>query len=150
MSRNRPISRELTLNHQDTKTTKAAELSPAHDVAARQIVDSAFTVHTTLGPGLLESVYEQCLERELRFRDLMVARQVALPLTYRGEPVDAGFRIDMLVSGLVIVEIKAIEKLLPIHEAQLLTYLKLSGKRLGLLINFNAVRIRDGIRRLAL
>ena len=138
------------MNHQDTKTTKAIELSPAHDVAARQIVDSAFTVHTTLGPGLLESVYEQCLERELRFRDLTVARQVALPLAYRGEPVDAGFRIDMLVNGLVIVEIKAIEKLLPIHEAQLLTYLKLSGKRLGLLINFNAVRIRDGIRHMAL
>ena len=75
MSRNGPISRELTLNHQDTKSTKAAELSPAHDVAARQIVDSAFTVHTTLGPGLLESVYGQCLERELRFRDLMVARR---------------------------------------------------------------------------
>ena len=138
------------MNHQDTKTTKVTELSRAHDVAARQIVDSAFTVHTTLGPGLLESVYEQCLERELRYRDLTVARQAMLPLTYRGEPVDAGFRIDMLVNGLVIVEIKAVEKLLPIHEAQLLTYLKLSGKRLGLLINFNTVRIRDGIRRLAL
>jgi GxxExxY protein len=86
--------------------------------------------------------------QELRSRSLIVARQVAVPLVYREMSIDAGFRIDMLVNNLVIVEIKATEKLMPIHEAQLLTYLKLSRKRLGLLINFNTVRIKDGIRRL--
>jgi len=119
-----------------------------HDVIAREIVDSAFSVHTALGPGLLESVYEQCLAHELRCRDLTVVRQVALPVLYRGVSIDAGFRLDLLVNELVVVEIKAAERLMPIHEAQLLTYLKLSGKRLGLLINFNTVRIKDGIRRL--
>jgi GxxExxY protein len=124
------------------------EPSCEHDLTAGQIVDSAFAVHSTLGPGLLESVYEQCLEHELRSRNLLVARQVALPVVYRKMHIDAGFRIDMLVNDLVVVEIKATEKLLPVHEAQLLTYFKLSQKRLGFLINFNTVRIRDGIRRL--
>ena len=124
------------------------EPSPDHDSAARQIVDSAFAVHSALGPGLLESVYEQCLEYELRSRNLNVQRQVAVPVIYRDAPIDGGFRIDMIVNDLVIIEIKAVEKLMPIHEAQLLTYLKLSRKRLGLLINFNTSRIKDGIRRL--
>jgi GxxExxY protein len=124
------------------------EPSREHDFAARQIVDSAFAVHTTLGPGLLESVYERCLEYELKSRELNVACQVPLPVIYRDVSIDAGFRIDMIVNDLVIVEIKAIEKLLPIHEAQLLTYLKLSDKHVGMLINFNTVRIKDGIRRL--
>jgi GxxExxY protein len=124
------------------------EPSPEHDRAARAIVDSAFAVHTALGPGLLESVYEACLAHELRSRNLDVALQVALPVIYRDISIDAGFRMDMVVNGLIIVEIKAVERLMPIHEAQLLTYLKLSRKRLGLLINFNTVRIRDGIRRL--
>jgi GxxExxY protein len=136
------------LNRQDAKIAKKPEPSSAHDATARLVVDSAFAVHSTLGPGLLESVYEQCLDRELRSRDVSVARQVAVPLMYRGEPIDAGFRVDMLVNDLVIVEIKAIEKLLPIHEAQLLTYLKLSRRQVGLLINFNTVRIKEGIRRL--
>ena len=105
-------------------------------------------MHSTPGPGLLESVYEQWLGHELLFRNLSVARQVALPVIYRGMRIDAGLRIDMIVNDLVVVEIKAIEKLLPVHEAQLLTYLKLSQIRLGLLINFNTVRVRDGIRRL--
>ena len=124
------------------------EPSQEHDFAARQIVDSTFAVHTALGPGLLESVYERCLEYELKSRALHVACQVALPVIYRDVSIDAGFRIDMIVNDLVVVEIKAIERLLPIHEAQLLTYLKLSDKRIGLLINFNTVRIKDGIRRL--
>jgi len=96
----------------------------------------------------LESVYERCLEYEVKSRALDVACQVALPVIYRDVSIDAGFRIDMIVNDLVVVEIKAIEKLLPIHEAQLLTYLKLSAKHVGLLINFNSVRIKDGIRRL--
>ncbi|HKX09831.1 MAG TPA: GxxExxY protein [Stellaceae bacterium] len=142
------ISESKVLNRQDAKFAKKAEPSSEHDATARQIVDSAFAVHRALGPGLLESVYEQCLERELRYRNISVARQVALPLVYRDEPIEVGFRIDMLVNDLVIVEIKAIEKLLPIHDAQLLTYLRLSRKQVGLLINFNTVRIKEGIRRL--
>jgi len=121
---------------------------PEHDAIARQIVDSAFAVHTTLGPGLLESVYEVCLACELAARDILVQRQVVLPVTYRNIRVDAGFRMDMVVGGLVPVEIKAVEKMLPIHEAQLLTYLKLSGYPMGLLINFNVILIKDGIKRL--
>jgi GxxExxY protein len=115
---------------------------------ARQIVDSAFAVHTALGPGLLESVYEQCLAYELQARKLRVSRQIQLPIQYRELLVEGGLRIDMLVNESVIVEIKAVEKLLPIHEAQLLTYLKLANHRLGLLINFNVPKIKDGIRRL--
>lgn len=121
-----------------------------HDRIAREIVDSAFAVHSTLGPGLLESVYEQCLAYELDGRRIAIRRQVLLPVVYRGNQIDAGFRIDMLVSDLIIVEIKATEKLVPVHETQLLTYLKLSRRRLGFLINFNTPTIKDGIRRLAL
>ena len=124
------------------------ELSPEHDITARAIVDSAFAVHSTLGPGLLESVYEQCLVQELQARALRVARQIALPIQYRDLRIDGGLRMDVVVNDLVVVEIKAIERLLPIHEAQLLTYLRLSNKRLGLLINFNVPLIKDGIRRL--
>jgi GxxExxY protein len=124
------------------------ELSPNHDMIAREIVDSAFAVHTALGPGLLESVYEQCLIHELQTRGLRVERQVILPVLYRDIRIDAGFRMDALVDDLVVVEIKAVERIMPIHEAQLLTYLKLSRKRLGLLINFNIPLIKDGIRRL--
>jgi GxxExxY protein len=123
------------------------ELSPDHEATARQIVDSAFAVHATLGPGLLESVYEQCLAYELQTRGLQVERQLVLPVKYRDVQIDAGFHMDAVVNDLVIVEIKAIERIMPIHEAQLLTYLKLSGKHLGLLINFNVPLIKDGIRR---
>jgi GxxExxY protein len=124
------------------------EPTPEHDRIAKQIVDSAFAVHTTLGPGLLESAYEQCLTTELRSRNLAVERQVLVPLVYRNTRIDAGFRMDMVVGGLVVVEAKAVETILPIHEAQLLTYLKLSGQQLGLLINFNVTLIKNGIRRI--
>ncbi|HLG86462.1 MAG TPA: GxxExxY protein [Alphaproteobacteria bacterium] len=123
------------------------EPSAEHDRVARQVVDAAFAVHTALGPGLLESVYEQCLARELTERGIPVQRQVAVPVIYRDVRVDAGFRMDLLVDDLLVVEIKATERTLPIHEAQLLTYLKLSGHRIGLLINFNVPRIKEGIRR---
>ncbi|MGH6989005.1 MAG: GxxExxY protein [Stellaceae bacterium] len=126
------------------------ERSIDHDEAARQIVDSAFVVHRTLGPGLLESVYEQCLAYELRSRSLHVASQIVVPVQYREILIDGGFRLDLIVNDLVIVEIKAVERLMPVHEAQLLTYLKLARKRLGFLINFNIPLIKDGIRRLAL
>ena len=124
------------------------EPSLEQDRVARQIVDSACAVHTALGPGLLESVYEQCLSHELGLRGLIVRRQVGLPVTYKGIVLDAGFRLDLLVEDMVIVEIKAVETLLPIHQAQLLTYLKLSGLQLGLLINFNVTLIKNGIRRI--
>jgi GxxExxY protein len=118
------------------------------DLVARQVVDSAFAVHTTLGHGLLESVDEQCLAYELTSRNIAVERQVSVPVTYRGALIDAAFRMDIVVAGMVVIEVKAIEKMIPIHEAQLLTYLKLSGYPIGLLINFNVPLIRDGIRRM--
>ena len=116
-------------------------------MVAREIVDAAYSVHSMLGPGLLESVYEQCLAYELEAREIAFRRQVALPIVYRNRRIDAGFRLDMVVAGLVVVEIKAVEKLVPVHEAQLGTYLKFSGHRLGLLINFNVVLIKYGIKR---
>ena len=97
---------------------------------------------------MLESVYERCLAHELATRDVSVERQVLLPVTYRGTRVDAGFRVDMIVAGVVLVEIKAVERLLPVHEAQVLTYLKLSRQRIALLLNFNVVLLKHGIRRL--
>lgn len=112
-----------------------------------QVVDAAMKVHTALGPGLLESAYEGCLLYELRKRGLRVANQVELPVVYDGVRIDVGYRIDLLVEDQVIVELKAVAALAPIHEAQLLTYLKLSGKKVGLLINFNVLHLKDGIKR---
>jgi GxxExxY protein len=111
------------------------------------VVDGAMKVHSALGPGLLESAYEGCLSHELRRRGLQVGNQLVQPVVYQGEHIELGYRIDLLVSGLVIVEVKAVAKLLPIHDAQLLSYLKLSGHKVGLLINFNVLHLRDGIRR---
>ncbi|WP_082765220.1 MULTISPECIES: GxxExxY protein [unclassified Phenylobacterium] len=124
------------------------EPSAAADVVARQIVDAGLKVHRALGPGLLESVYEACLVHELGLRGLAVRRQVPQPLRYEGLRLDAGYRLDLLVEDLVIVEVKAVEALSRLHEAQLITYLKLSGLRLGLLVNFNVVLFKDGVRRL--
>lgn len=114
------------------------------------IVDAAFRVHSTLGPGLLESVYEVCLEHELKKRGLEVKRQLLLPVVYEGVRLDAGLRLDMLVEDCVIVELKAVEQMGPVFDAQLLTYLKLTGLRLGLSINFNVPVIKDGIKRVVL
>ena len=114
-----------------------------------QIVDAAYHVHRALGPGLLESVYEVCLDHELRKRRMHVVRQEVLPIAYDGITLDAGLRLDLLVENAVGVEIKAVERLMPVHKAQVLTYLKLSGYRLGLLINFNEGIIIDGIKRVA-
>lgn len=112
------------------------------------IIGAAIAVHRELGPGLLESAYEACLAYELAERGLAVERQKELPINYRGITVDCGYRIDLLVEGIVIVELKAVERLDPIHEAQLLSYLKLSGCRAGLLINFNVRLLKNGVRRL--
>lgn len=113
------------------------------------ILDAAIAVHTALGPGLLESAYQACLAYELTSRGLRVQTQVPLPIKYRGVCVDAAYRIDLIVEDLVVIEIKAVERLAPIHEAQLLSYLKLSGKRLGLLSNFHVLRLKDGYKRIA-
>ena len=112
-----------------------------------KVIDAAFAVHSTLGPGLLENVYEICLCLELKKRDLKVDRQVSLPIDYDGVRIDGGLRMEVVVDSSVIVEIKAVEEIHPVHKAQLLTYLKLTGYRLGLLVNFNVPVIRDGITR---
>ena len=112
------------------------------------IIDGAMKVHSALGPGLLESAYEACLVHELSKRGLKVQSQVGLPVSYDGVEIDVGYRIDVLVEDVVIVELKAVSAVAPIHEAQLLSYLRLSGKRVGLLINFNVLRLKDGIKRM--
>ncbi|MBC7232301.1 MAG: GxxExxY protein [Chloroflexi bacterium] len=112
------------------------------------IIKSAIAVHKALGPGLLESAYETCLAFELAQQGFKVAAQKALPVLYRDVRLDCAYRIDLLVDEAVIVEIKAIDRLAPIHEAQLLSYLKLSGYKVGLLIHFNVKVLRDGVRRL--
>ena len=120
------------------------------DAVARQVVDAVVKVHRTLGPGLLESVYEACLVHELRSRRLRVDSQVRVPVRYEGLELETGLRLDLLVDGRVVVEVKAVERMLPVFEAQLLTYLRLTGKRVGLLVNFTVARAKDGIRRLVL
>lgn len=117
---------------------------------ASQLVDAAYKVHKALGPGLLESVYEACLCHELTKRGIKFRRQLELPVVYDGVRLDAGLRLDLLVDECVIVELKAVEKHNPLFEAQLLTYLKLTGHRLGLLINFNVELIKNGIQRIVL
>ena len=118
-----------------------------HADLTERILAAAYEVHSSLGPGLLESAYEACLAHELTTRGIAFRRQLELPIRFKDEQIDAGYRLDLLVEDLVIVELKAVDKLLPIHEAQLLTYLKLSGRRVGLLLNFNAIQLRDGIKR---
>lgn len=125
-------------------------ISPETERAARETVDAALKVHRVLGPGLLESVYEICLAHELKQRGLIVSTQVALPVVYEDIRLDAGLRLDMLVEHLLIVELKAVERMHPVYEAQLLSYLKLTGHRLGLLINFHVPLLKDGIRRIIL
>jgi len=115
---------------------------------ANQIVDAAYRVHTTLGPGLLESVYQAALAYELEKRGMRVARQQAIPVVYEAVRIDTGFYADLVVENQVIVEIKAVETVAPVHKKQLLTYLKLADKRLGLLINFNVTLIKAGITRI--
>lgn len=130
-----------------TTEARRAQRLEASEITG-QIIGGAIEVHRALGPGLLESAYEECLAIELDARGLAVARQVLLPVVYKGKRLDAGYRIDLMLNDLVIVELKAVQRLEPIHEAQLLTYLKLAGKRYGLLFNFSVPVLKDGIRRL--
>ena len=118
------------------------------DRLSKEIIGAAIEVHRILGPGLLESAYEECLCRELAIRGPTFERQKALPVIYKGVKLDCGYRLDMVVGGLVILELKAIDEIKPIHKAQLLTYLKLSGLKLGILINFNVPVLKDGIKRI--
>jgi GxxExxY protein len=117
---------------------------------ARSVVDAAIALHRALGPGLLESAYEACLAYELERRSHSVLKQAALPIVYDAVRLDAGYRVDLMVDDAVIVEVKAVEALTALHEAQLLTYLRLSHRRLGLLINFNVVLLKNGIKRMIL
>jgi GxxExxY protein len=138
------------MNHQDTKAQRHKEDVLPHQAnqAAKTTVDAAFAVHSKLGPGLLESVYEKCLAHAIRKRGLVVQRQLVLPIEFEGFAINSGLRLDMVIDGCLVVEVKAVEVLLPVHRAQLLSYLRLSGHRLGLLINFNVELIRNGITRL--
>jgi GxxExxY protein len=113
-----------------------------------EIIGAAIEVHKVLGPGLLESAYEECLCHELGLRRIPFTRQQALPVSYKGIRLDCGYRLDLLIANSVVVEIKAVDGLLPIHEAQLLTYLKMGGWQIGLLMNFNVPALKDGIRRI--
>lgn len=118
------------------------------NILSEKIIGAAIRTHRELGPGLLESAYEACLAFELVERGLEVERQKALPVVYRGINVDCGYRLDLLVEGKIILELKTVEKIVPIHEAQLLSYLKLSGCKLGFLVNFHSILLKDGIRRM--
>ena len=122
--------------------------SPEVERVARIIVDCIFKVHSALGPGLLESVYSICLAHELRKRGLKVEREVKLPILYEGVRLECGLRLDLVVESCIIVETKAVEKLIPLFDAQLLTYLKLTGYSVGFLANFNVVMIKDGLKRM--
>jgi len=115
---------------------------------SNKIIGAAIEVHRTLGPGLLESAYEECLCEELEFRGLQYERQKPLPVVYKRRKLDCGYRLDIVVSNSIILELKCCEKIEPIYEAQLLTYLKLSGLHLGLILNFNVTMMRNGIKRI--
>ena len=137
------------MNHGDAEAQRPSLPTEVNDLTG-EIVDAAFKVHSALGPGLLESVYETCLVHELRTRGLALERQLALPIEYGGLCLDSGLRLDLLVQDTVVVELKAVEHLLPVHKAQLLSHLRLTGKPVGLLINFHVPLIKDGIQRMVL
>ena len=143
------------IDHEGTKDTKVhkgifmnhREIDFRTQKIATAVIDAGLKVHKLLGPGLLESAYEHCLAFELSQRGFSTRQQVALPVIYEGIKLDAGYRLDIIVNEAVILEIKSVEALAPIHEAQLLTYLKLSGLRIGLLLNFNVTLFKQGIKR---
>jgi GxxExxY protein len=130
-----------------TESQRHREIENEQDPRTAAIIGAAIEVHRQLGPGLLESAYEQCLCHELHLRGLSFKCQVDLPVSYKGLQLDCGYKIDLIVNDEVVVELKSVERILPVHEAQLLTYLKLSGRRVGLLINFNSSLLTQGIIR---
>ena len=119
-----------------------------YEELTHEIRGAAIEVHRELGPGLLESAYEECLCRELSLRGVTFRRQVSLPVTYKGIKLDCGYKLDIVVEDKIVLELKSVEQTTPLHEAQLLTYLRLSGKKVGLLMNFNTVLMKDGIKRM--
>jgi len=131
------------IHHGDTETRR----NLLQEELTEQLIGAAIEVHRELGPGLLESAYEECLCHELHLRNIPFARQVAVPVKYKGISLDCGYQLDLLVADSVIVELKCVDKLLPIHSAQLLTYLKLTGKRVGLILNFQVPVLKEGIVR---
>ncbi len=133
------------MNHEGHKGHEG--LGADVEAIAQQIVDGGLQVHRALGPGLLESIYEQCLAHELQSRGLRIERQTALPILYDGLLLEGSYRLDLLIEDRIIVEVKAVEALTRLHEAQLMTYLKLSGRRLGFLMNFNVELFKQGVRR---
>jgi GxxExxY protein len=138
----------LTTEAQRTQRRHRADrMNPHLNQLSHEIIGAAIEVHRTLGPGLLESSYQECLCRELLVRGVPFEREKPLPLEYKGIRLECGYRIDILVAGLVVVEVKSVEALAPIHDAQLLTYLRLGGWKIGLLINFNVVLLKNGIHR---
>jgi len=138
--------------HKDTKAqrSKAREKGVDDNGLSRRVIGCAIEVHRHLGPGLLEAAYEDCLSHELSLMGIAHERQVALPVIYKGVSVAAAYRLDLLVEGRLVLEIKSVDRLMAVHEAQMLTYLRLSGLRLGLLMNFNMAVLKDGIKRMAI
>lgn len=130
-----------------------SDITQFPDLGARlseKVIGAGIAVHQALGPGLLENIYGECLAIELKDQGIAFERQKMIPVVYKGHPLDLSYKADFVIENQMIVELKALEKILPIHEAQLLTYLKLSGIELGLLMNFNTVLLKDGIKRMAL
>lgn len=135
---------KIMIYHGDTETRS----NLLHEEVTEAVIGAAIEVHRALGPGLLESAYEECLCHELHLRGIDFQRQVALPVRYKGVSLDCGYRLDLVIQNAVIIEIKCLEHVLPVHEAQLLTYMKMTGKRVGLIVNFNSsVLTRGGIIR---
>ena len=137
-------------NHGRPLAGAETQRKASRDALTESVIGAAIEVHRVLGAGLLESAYEECLCHELQCRDLEFARQVALPVQYKTITLDCAYRMDVVVEGQLILELKAVDKLLPIHEAQLLTYLRLSGLKTGLLMNFNVPVLKDGLKRMML
>ena len=131
-----------------TVAKRFAPIPVEAEVVGKKVLDAAYAVHTALGPGLLESVYEACLAHKLLQQKVEVETQVAMPVVLDGVWVETGLRLDLLAGNFVIVELKSVETMIPLYEAQLLTYLKVTGLRLGYLINFNVVHLKDGIKRM--
>lgn len=136
------------MNHRGTETQRMKERRLKHDELSELIIKSAIEVHRELGPGLLESIYEMCLAHELREQGIPVLQQLAVPIIYKGSRMPNDLRLDLLVDDRIIVEVKAVEELHPVHQAQLLTYLRLTDKRVGLLLNFNSPTLIKGIKRM--
>ena len=140
--------RNVTTTHREMVTRPEKIVIPAEiEEMATIAVDAAFAVHSEFGPGLLESAYEACFARELELRGIKYQRQLAVPLNYKGKLIEVGFRADVVIGGRLLLELKAVEQVIPVHKAQVITYLKILRLPLGLLINFNEVLIKDGIQR---